>query len=321
MSQNPSYFRIGVFVILGTLVLAGAIIFFGAGKYFEKKIILETYFNQSVQGLDVGAPLMFQGVKIGNVSQIGFVFNHYNTDYQYVLVRAEMYPDRRIGKEKHRLFGGDFERKQGIEEMVKKGLRLQLSPQGVTGIALLNAVYLDPRKFPPLEMDWKPHYIYIPSAPGTITQITQTIEKLTEAIEQIDLKEILDDVEELVTTLNTAVQEADISEISRDLRTLLESLDGTVDSLDKILKSKDVKKTIANVTETSDELKDTLKRANRLITNRERSIKSSLQNVEDITEQLKKFMNVLNNYPSWVLFGDPPPHIIEEIEEDIKNEN
>ena len=74
MSQKPNYFKIGLFVIAGTLVLAIAIIIFGGGKYFEETYILETYFEQSVQGLDVGAPIKFQGVQVGNISEIGFVF-------------------------------------------------------------------------------------------------------------------------------------------------------------------------------------------------------------------------------------------------------
>jgi ABC-type transporter Mla subunit MlaD len=71
MSQKPSYFKIGLFVIAACLLLALGIIIFGGGKFFEKKFTVETYFDQSVQGLNVGAALKFQGVQIGNVSYMG----------------------------------------------------------------------------------------------------------------------------------------------------------------------------------------------------------------------------------------------------------
>lgn len=308
MSQKPNYFKIGLFVIVGTLVLAGAIIFFGAGKFFEKKYIVETYFDQSVQGLSVGAALTFQGVQVGNIKEIGFVFQDYDTDFQYVLVRAEIYPNKGQHRGKPKLFIDDTNRERGLQKMVDKGLRLQLASQGVTGIAFLNAVYLDPKAYPPLNIDWKPDHPYIPSAPGTIQQITQTIEKLTQTIESIDFKEISDDIEQLVVTLNTAVQQADIPQVSKDLQNLLVSLDKTVTNTDKILQSKDVKQTLANISQTTEELKRTLKRTDRLIQNRENNIQAILQNVERVSEDVNEFMVTVRRYPSWVLFGEPPPH-------------
>ena len=318
MSEKPNYFKIGLFVILGTLVLAAAIIIFGGGKFFEKKYVVETYFNQSVEGLSVGSPLKFQGVKIGNVTELGFVFNEYNTDYHYVLVRAETYPERRITQNKKFDYQSEEERNKNLDEMIKKGLRLQLASQGVTGLAFLNAVYLDPERYPALTIDWKPKYIYIPSAPGTITLITQTIEKLTETIQSINFKEISNNVEELVVTLNKTIKEAKVAKVSEDLQKLLKTLGDTTAEIDNILKSEDMKTTITNISETTGELRKTLVRANRLIENREHNIKITLDNIERISEDLREFMTTVKNYPSWVLFGKPPPHFIQELEEDTE---
>lgn len=320
MNQKPNYFKIGLFVIVGTLVLAGAIIFFGAGKFFEKKYIIETYFDQSVQGLSVGAALTFQGVQVGNISEIGFVFQDYDTDFQYVLVRAQIYPRKNHQTDREALFIDDDDMQQGLEKMIEKGLRLQLAPQGVTGIALLNALYLDPERYPPLNLDWKPRYPYIPSAPGTIQQITQTIEKLTSAVESIDFKEISDEVEELVKTLNAAVQQADIPQVSKDLQSLLATLDKTIANTDRIINSKETKKTLANIAETTQELKRTLRRTDRLIQNREHNLEAILQNVERVSEDLGEFMVTVRRYPSWVLFGEPPPHFGHENKEENDKE-
>lgn len=320
MSEKPNYFKIGLFVILGMLLLAGAIILFGGGKFFEKKYTVETYFDQSVEGLSVGSPLKFQGVKIGNVSELGFVFNDYVTDYHYVMVRAETFPERRITQNKKKEFQTPEERERNLTEMIEKGLRLQLASQGVTGLAFLNAVYLDPERYPPLPIDWKPKYFYIPSAPGTITLITQTIEKLTETIEQINFKEISDDVEELVVTLNTAVKEAQIQKVSKDIQKAINTLNTTTGSLDKLLKSKDLKATMKNISETTGELTKTIVKANRLIDGRERNIKVTLENFQRISEDLREFMVTVKNYPSWVLFGNPPPPFIQELEGEAEKE-
>ncbi|MEQ9618685.1 MAG: MlaD family protein [Deltaproteobacteria bacterium] len=312
MSQKANYFKTGLFVILAFLLLAGAIILFGGGKFLEEKYTVETYFDQSVQGLDVGAALKFQGVQIGNVSHIGFVFNEYKTDYQYVLIRAEIFPNKVHGKGNERVYQGDFDRKSSIREMIRKGLRLQLASQGVTGIAFLNAVYFPPERYPPLEINWTPEYQYIPSAPGTITMITQTIEKLTTAIEKINFQEISEDIEKLVNSLNEAVEQAEIGELSKDLQQLVTTLDKTTNEIDSILKSKETKETVANISQISTDLKFALRRADRLLSSREHNIKTTMENVERISEDVREFMETVKKYPSWVLFGNPPPHFGEE---------
>lgn len=312
MSQKPDFFKIGLFVILALLLLAGAIILFGGGKFFERKVTVETYFDQSVQGLSVGSALQFQGVQIGNVSYIGFVFTEYKTSRQYVLVRAEIYGNKVLGKGKRRLYQTDKERVEGFKEMISQGLRLQLASQGITGVAFLNAVYLDPTRYHPLEHEWKPEYMYIPSAPGTISQITETIEDLSDSIDNIDFKQISEEIEKLVVSLNKAVEDAKVGELSKDLSKLIGSLNSATTELNTILKSKEAKETLANVTAITSDLKNTLNRTDRLLSSREHSVKLTLENIERISEDLREFMETMKKYPSWVLFGNPPPHIEEE---------
>ncbi len=319
MSQKPNYFKIGLFVIAGTLVLAIAIIIFGGGKYFEETYMLETYFEQSVQGLDVGAPIKFQGVQVGNISEIGFVFEDYKTSYQYVIVRAKIIKRTTTKNSKFSLFIDDNDRELGMKKMIEKGLRLQLASQGITGVAFLNAVYLDPEKHPPLSIDWKPKYLYVPSAQGTLEQITQSIEKLTESIGNINFKDISDDVEKLLATINLTVQEADIPKLSKDLQSTLETIDNTVAGAGKIINSKEVKQTLTNVAETTEEFRKTLKRTDRLLQSREDNLTITLKNIQRISEELSEFIGTVKKYPSWVLFGDPPPHFGHEKKEEDKN--
>ena len=80
MSAQAHYFKIGVFMLSGITLAVLAVIILGAGALFKKKIMMETYFDESVQGLSVGAPLKYRGVTIGKVEHIGFVRNEYNTE-------------------------------------------------------------------------------------------------------------------------------------------------------------------------------------------------------------------------------------------------
>ena len=73
MSAPINYFRLGLFVLVGLALIVAGVVVLGAGALLRPTILAETYFNESVQGLDVGAPVKYLGVEIGKVSWIGFV--------------------------------------------------------------------------------------------------------------------------------------------------------------------------------------------------------------------------------------------------------
>ena len=186
MSQKPSYFRIGLFVVVALVVLAGGLIAFGAGQMFRPRIYIETYVDGTVQGIDVGSPVKFRGVPIGRVNAINFTFNEYETARQvdrfnYVLILMEI--DREM-------FPGMFEENLTpiIEKNVAQGMRARIEPQGVTGINYIDINYVnDPNQFPPLAIDWNPHHYYIPSAPGQLTNMLDSINNIMRQIEELNI--------------------------------------------------------------------------------------------------------------------------------------
>ena len=66
-----SAFFIGLFVISGTLIAIGAVIWLGASRFFEERNIYVTYFDGSIEGLESGSAVKYLGVEVGNVSKIG----------------------------------------------------------------------------------------------------------------------------------------------------------------------------------------------------------------------------------------------------------
>ncbi|HEX3035987.1 MAG TPA: MlaD family protein [Thermodesulfobacteriota bacterium] len=325
MSRKANYYKIGVFVIIGFIIIVAGIIVFGAGKFFRKKDTIETYFDQSVQGLNVGAPLKLKGVPIGSVSDISFVFNHYKTEYNYVLVRAEIYPDM-VGPRLSR--GGildEEQRKKLVTRMIQKGLRLELSSQGITGVAFLNMVQLDPERYPKLPIDWKPEYLYIPSSPGTLTLITEAIEDLTQKIGTIDIKAITDKIDQLLTTTNKAVEDAQIATVSQDIQKLLVSLESNSESLHSILEGKEIRQSLKDFARTMEkvnaaseelprtisELSKSINEINRFTSAQRLHLDAIFEDIKTSSENLRELTDTAKRYPSWVLFGNPPAHLNE----------
>ena len=67
MSKQASKTMIGVFVLCALGLALGAVLLLGSGKLFRKTYVAVCYFEGSVGGLNVGAPVIFRGVKVGSV--------------------------------------------------------------------------------------------------------------------------------------------------------------------------------------------------------------------------------------------------------------
>ena len=172
MSQKANYFKLGLFVIGAIVAGIIVLVIIGSGRWFQKRIVIETYFNESVQGLDVGSKLKVRGVTVGEVTRIGFTYNRYQLDRpmsdraRFVMVEAQIEP-RLLGG---RAGAGDLTDRASVEAEVERGLRVRLAPQGITGTSFLEIDYFDPPP-PVLPIDWTPDNLYIPSTRSTVTAL------------------------------------------------------------------------------------------------------------------------------------------------------
>ena len=72
MSEKASYFKIGVFVIFAIVLAVVSVIVFGSGAFDPEPVRIETYFDTTVTGLEVGANFLVRGVDFGEVESIEF---------------------------------------------------------------------------------------------------------------------------------------------------------------------------------------------------------------------------------------------------------
>jgi len=68
--MNPAAWRVGVFALIGTMLLVVALVLVG-GHWFTRTEPARVRFAASVQGLQQGAPVVFRGVRVGRVEDIG----------------------------------------------------------------------------------------------------------------------------------------------------------------------------------------------------------------------------------------------------------
>jgi hypothetical protein len=69
---------------------------------------------------------------------------------------------------------------------------------------------------------WQPEYPVIPSAPGELTTIKDSLDRILNQMQEIDVKGLVTTLDRVFTSLNTAITEADLAQLSLETRALLQ---------------------------------------------------------------------------------------------------
>jgi ABC-type transporter Mla subunit MlaD len=321
MSAKANYFKLGLFIIGAVVLGLAAILLLGAGRLFQKNLIIETYLDQSVQGIEVGSKVKYRGVSIGNVKKIGFTRDHYSggkaglTNHSYVLVEIEVtsLPFVKASVE-------DLDR--SLPQEVRHGLRARLTSQGVTGTSYVEIDYLDPEKYPPLPIDWTPDHPYIPSAPSAFSRIVSSAEEVFGELERIDFKGIAGAVERVIASLDQKLNAFPVGTLSTNAAALLTEARDSNQRLLKLLERpeldaslKDASATLAALRRTADspvltnsvaQLQKTLRRFDQLAAGKDNNLDVALDNLRVLTENLRELSENAKRFPAQLLFGEPP---------------
>ncbi|BDQ35331.1 MlaD family protein [Pseudodesulfovibrio portus] len=261
MIRKNDYYKLGVFIIIGTGMLIAVIIILGAGRYFETTYTMETYFDESVNGLAVGSPVKLRGVKIGRVADISFVPNIYKdidaSGSRYVYVECDINPD---------LYDDipEVEFRKQVQQEVKRGLRIRPTSLGLTGQLFLNIVYDDPDTSTPLPINWEPKHSYIPSAPSTLSQVEgaiTTISKTLSSLKQDDLEAIIGDVKSIVNTIAEFMKTEGGRAAGNKILAILEETHSILSRTDELLADPAMDKIIPNAAGAAESLNTILTRS------------------------------------------------------------
>ncbi len=225
MSKQPRSTLIGVFVVGALALVVVGILVFGGGKFLGSRVTYVAYFDGSIKGLNVGAPVLFRGVRVGEVSDIKMQFNLSDMTVRIpVFLECNTSILTRVS--------GDDNPHDFFDQMVAHGLKAQLQMQSiVTGQTM---VYLDfhPDK-PPRLVGLDNKVPEIPTIPTTVQELSRTIENIP--VEELVKKMLsaVDGLEKLVRSPKIISSISSINETMRDVRELLRNLDKEVVPLKK----------------------------------------------------------------------------------------
>jgi paraquat-inducible protein B len=270
-----------------------------------------TYFDESVQGLGLGAPTTFRGVPLGTVSGIHVAPDHRRVEVVMQLERGELL---RAGY-----------RETEPESPPPADLRAQLGSQGITGVRFILIDYFNPEHNPPPELPFTPGHHYIPAAVSTLRNVEQAVvlalERLPEVgakvgvvLERLDrvmldfegqkmplrIGASLNELERTLRAVRGMLEHADVARVSNKAQATMDGMVKTLADLDRLFtRLQDENGLLADAERTTQLFGDVAQGGTTL----EAEVGTLIQRVSEATESFRRLADALERDPDMLLKG------------------
>jgi phospholipid/cholesterol/gamma-HCH transport system substrate-binding protein len=319
MDEGKRHYRLGLFVVVSIIALSVLVFVLGGRKLFQPTYTFESYFDESVAGLDVGAPLRFRGVPLGEVSEIVDSAAEYERDVpldkrrNYIVVRAKVTLSAVEA----------IQVRRDAPQLVKLGLRAQTQLAGITGEQYLALDYLDPAKHPPLAFGWTPKYEYVPSAPSRTGEIIAKAQVFIANLSEVNAKALGENLNRLLVNVNDKVGELPVARLSADADNLLRSANATIVRVEPLVadlkQSADnlavITRSLRGVADRGDldrmitRLDEASERLNGVLGDNQYDLRVIVRDLRVTSDNLRELSETIKRYPGGALIGGPPEKV------------
>ncbi len=228
MSKKASKSLIGAFVLGAIALVVAGVVIFGSGKFFRKTYKFVMFFQGSVKGLNVGSPVMFRGVRVGQVTNIKVII--YGRELAILIpVYIELDPKSGVFAD------GEAPRGQYLQPFIKKGLRAQLQMQSfVTGQLVVNLDFYPDK--PAIFVGTEKRYPEIPTIHTPLEELTSTLKNLRLDRTIIKLESAIEGIDRVVSSPELKQSIVSLNRVLASIDTLARDVDGMVKPVASSLK-------------------------------------------------------------------------------------
>jgi paraquat-inducible protein B len=241
MSKKANPATIGAFIVGAIILLIVGILVFSSEAWFNKNDRFIVFFDESINGLNIGAPIKLSGVNIGQVTEIN-VERDRKLNQILVPVIFEVNP-KKI-KNFDDISQGNLD-KSTVDDLINSGLRMQLKLSSMlTGQLFIEALFL-PNTEAKL-YGHRPNLTEIPSVPSSSEEIQKTLRSFLADIKNVDFKKFFNDIEKTISNIEELTGSEQTRETFTALNASMLDFEQIMSTLkdESILISRDLRKTI-----------------------------------------------------------------------------
>ncbi len=271
MAKQANRMMIGGFVVISIFILMASLVVFGSGRFFKRTETFVLNFEGSIKGLNVGAPVLFQGVQVGSVTNIVIQANEDELKTS-IPVTIQIEPQKFEMGDSHRALSTPEET---LPKLIDMGLRGVLTLQSfITGQLMIEFDFYPDSAV--VYRDTEKEYLEIPT-------IKSTTERLAQSIQQIDIEGLEKNVKSVLEGIAQLVNDPDLIAAIRSFSKTMEELQLLVEKLD------------TRVDQMADGVDTTLAEAGTLVDNVNRRVDALADRLEASLADIDALVNNVNN--------------------------
>jgi paraquat-inducible protein B len=278
MSVRANPTLIGTFLVGAVAIVIVSLMLWGGDFAWRARPQVIMYFDNSVKGLEVGAPVDFRGVSIGKVIDIGLIANVEENTFLIPVV-AEITRERYTG------LGDDYaEIQRRLNPLIDRGLRASLELKSwLTGQLYVN---LDIQPYKPARFRGDGS---LPEIPTVITPI----QEFGRSLEDFDMRQVLTDVSATIAAAQRILNNPEVPKLMQHLTKSAEELESVMTKLNRDLDplSKDTMALIQDTRKTMIKAQRTLDNAQRTLDNAQQLINDDSSVVYNMNTALEEIAN------------------------------
>jgi paraquat-inducible protein B len=267
MPSKVSPTLVGFFVLASLVLGLGAVFVFSGSKLSHEATRFILYFEGDVKGLQVGSPVNFRGVKVGQVERMSITYSRDSQTFRIPVIIG-------IEDERVKVDGvmTDEVGKLDLKDLIQQGLRARLNMQSLVTGKL--EVELDFQPDTPIRLvDSDSPYPEIPT-------VQSGMEKLATAIEQLPIERITQRLSEMLDTIDQLAEQGDFKRFLGAMTRIADRLDHVTEVLDHqapaILKNSNL--TLRQAQQSLDEIRQTAIQTRALIGQAEKGLTRAFDN-------------------------------------------
>jgi paraquat-inducible protein B len=219
---NPKL--IGGFVLGAVALVVIGVLLLGGAKFLTEKRTFVAYFEGSVKGLHVGAPVEFQGVRVGSVTDIQLQFQTEDLELR-IPVFVQFEPGRISQLGEH----VDAKRRF-LKPLVERGLRARLEMQSIVTGQLIVQLGFYPDT--PIRLVGDGKIPEIPTVPTAMQELTQSVTHALTELRHLPIPQLVGQLVEAAQGLNTLIHSPDVNNLIQRLSATAQVADQSLQRID-----------------------------------------------------------------------------------------
>ncbi|MGB0372313.1 MAG: MlaD family protein [Opitutales bacterium] len=288
MSKRANPVTIGIFVVSAFVLLLGTLSFLGATKLMRENPRYVLFFDESVNGLDVGAWVKFKGVPVGRVAEIRIRMPNQLPELDGVPVIIELYDQHIVDNLGAQSVVSDPE---NLAQHIRLGLRARLNTESlITGLLFVELDYVENAPEPIYYQD-VPELLEIPTVPSQLQEIARNATAAIAKIGDIDFAELGRNMNRLLFTVNARVDQLDVRGLSSRMNNILGEIESIVEGDRMVRVVENLDSTVLSIQAVSNNINDALPQ---LLEDVNRAVESLDTTFEQATKTLESVDNAVS---------------------------